>query len=96
VSHADRSRLAALAPTLVSVGWLAQALVTLALGWWCRSAFLRWIGLLLVGITALKILLVDLAGADPFWRFRAAIAAGVAMLAVSYAYQRKRKAEEGG
>jgi uncharacterized membrane protein len=93
VSRSELMRLHALAPTLASVGWLVQALVTLALGWWRRSAFLRWMGLVLVGITALKILLVDLAGADPFWRFLAAIAAGIAMLAVSYAYQRKRRAQ---
>jgi uncharacterized membrane protein len=51
-------------------------------------------GLALVGITALKIVIVDLSDADPFWRFLAAIGAGVAMLIVSYAYQRRRRREE--
>ena len=91
---AAHDRLRALVPTLTSVGWLMQALVTLAIGWWRRSAFLRWMGLGLVGATALKIVLVDLSGADPFWRFLAAIGAGVAMLVISYAYQRRRRREE--
>jgi uncharacterized membrane protein len=91
---AARARLHALTPTLTSVGWLLQALATLAIGWWRRSAFLRWMGLVLVGATALKIVLVDLSDADPFWRFLAAIGAGVAMLVVSYAYQRRRRRED--
>jgi hypothetical protein len=95
VAPIDGGRLGALAPTLASVGWLVQALVTLAIGWWRRSAFMRWMGLVLVGITALKILIVDLAHADPFWRFLGAIATGAAMLAISYVYQRRKKKEEG-
>jgi uncharacterized membrane protein len=91
---AARGRLHSLIPTLTSVGWLIQALSTLAIGWWRRSAFLRWMGLGLVGITALKIVIVDLSDADPFWRFLAAIAAGIAMLVVSYAYQRRKRREE--
>jgi uncharacterized membrane protein len=91
---AAHDRLRALTPTLTSVGWLLQALTTLAIGWWRRSAFLRWMGLALVGITTLKIVIVDLSGADPFWRFLAAIGAGVAMLVISYAYQRRRRREE--
>lgn len=88
VPQAIRVRLQALAATLTSVGWLAQAIATFAVGWVRRSAFLRWMGLALVGITVLKFLLVDLAHADPFWRFLIAIVVGAAMLGLSYAYQR--------
>jgi uncharacterized membrane protein len=91
---AAHDRLRALTPTLTSVGWLLQALTILAVGWWRRSAFLRWMGLALVGITALKIVIVDLSDADPFWRFLAAIGAGVAMLIISYAYQRRKRRED--
>ena len=45
----------------------------------------------LVGITVLKFLIVDLATADPFWRFLTAILAGAAMLALSYVYQRRAR-----
>ncbi len=86
------ARRTALAPVFTSVGWLLQALATTTLGWVRRSAFLRWTGLALVGLTALKFVSVDLAAADPFWRFLSAIAAGVAMLLISWGYQRKKRA----
>lgn len=86
------SRRAALAPVLTSVGWLVQALVTTAVGWARRSPFLRWMGLGLVGLTAAKFILFDLAAADPFWRFLSALVAGAAMLAISWVYQRKKRA----
>lgn len=84
-------RRAALAPVFTSVGWLAQALGTTAIGWWRGSAFLRWMGLALVGLTALKFVLRDLVGTDPFWRFLTAIVAGAAMLAMSWVYQVKQR-----
>ena len=85
------SRRQALAPVLTSVGWLVQALVTTAVGWMRRSPFLRWMGLGLVGATAVKFVLFDLAAADPFWRFLSALAAGAAMLAISWVYQRRKR-----
>ena len=86
------ARRAALAPVLTSVGWLVQALVTTAIGWLRRSPFLRWMGLGLVGVTAVKFVLFDLRAADPFWRFLSALLAGAAMLAISWVYQRKKRA----
>jgi hypothetical protein len=44
--------------------------------------------LALLGLTLLKFVLVDLAHADPFWRFLTALLAGAAMLALSFVYQR--------
>jgi hypothetical protein len=73
---------------LASVGWLAQAVIVFAAGWSRRSAFLRWMALALLGLTLLKFVLVDLAHADPFWRFLTALLAGAAMLALSFVYQR--------
>ena len=78
-----------MASVFTSIGWLFQALLTMLGGWWRGSAFLRWMGLVLVGVTAAKFVLRDLADADPFWRFLTAIVAGMAMLAVSWGYQRK-------
>ena len=49
-------------------------------------------GLGLVGLTAAKFVLFDLAAADPFWRFLSALVAGAAMLAISWVYQRKKRA----
>ena len=60
-----------------------------------QSAFLRWSGLALTGITVLKFLLLDLQAVDVFWRFLTAIVVGVALLGVSYAYQRRSRAARG-
>jgi uncharacterized membrane protein len=80
-----------LGAALTSAAWLVEALVLLALGWTRSVAFLRWAGLALIGATVLKFAFYDLASADVFWRFLTAIAAGAAMLAVSYAYQRQAR-----
>jgi uncharacterized membrane protein len=81
-------RVRTLGAALTSAAWLVEALALLALGWTRSIAFLRWAGLALIGVTLLKFAFYDLASADVFWRFLTAIAAGAAMLAVSYAYQR--------
>jgi hypothetical protein len=94
-----RDRVRSLAAIFSTVGWLAQAIAVFALGWLRRSPFLRWMALALLGVTLLKFVLVDLAHADPFWRFLTALVAGAAMLALSFVYQRRggparaRKAE---
>ncbi len=85
---AARRALHALAGMLTSVGWLLEAVAAFVIGWLARSAFMRWMGLALIGVTVLKFLFVDLASADPFWRFLIAIGAGAAMLSLSYVYQR--------
>jgi len=77
---------------LTSAGWLAQALTALAVGWVSGSRFVRWLGLGLAAITAAKFVLADLAAADPFWRFLSAIVLGSALLLVSFAYQRRKRA----
>jgi hypothetical protein len=82
-----------LTAALTSASWLVEASALTILGWARKSAFLRWVGLALFGLLVLKILLVDLARVDVFWRFLSAVLAGVALLAVSYAYQRKRRLE---
>jgi uncharacterized membrane protein len=68
--------------------------ILLALGWARESAFLRWSGLALFGLTVLKFVLFDLQTVDVFWRFLSAIAVGSCLLAVSYAYQRRQRAAE--
>jgi len=83
-----RDRVLSLGAILASVAWLAQAVAVFAFGWARRSAFLRWMALALLGLTLVKFVLVDLAQADPFWRFLTALLAGAAMLALSFVYQR--------
>ncbi|MGH7730908.1 MAG: DUF2339 domain-containing protein, partial [Candidatus Eiseniibacteriota bacterium] len=95
VSREAMTRVRVLAASFTSAGWLLQALVLLALGWARGSAFLRWAGLGLAGITVLKFLVVDLQMVDVFWRFLTAILVGAALLGVSYAYQRRARGARG-
>jgi uncharacterized membrane protein len=85
-----------LAAVFTSAAWTLQAVALFALGWIRNSAFLRWSGLVLFGLTVLKFLLVDLDRVDTFWRFVSALGIGVALLVVSFLYQRRarRSAEE--
>lgn len=96
VGRALLPRERALAAALASVAWLAQAVASLALGWLRDSRFLRWCGLGLMGLTLFKFVVFDLQTVDVFWRFLTAIAVGAAMLAFSYAYQRRAKAAKAG
>jgi uncharacterized membrane protein len=92
---ADRAALmhvTILSATFTSAGWLLQAFTLLVIGWVRHSAFLRWTGLGLTGITVLKFLVADLQTVDVFWRFLTAIVVGAALLAISYAYQRRARA----
>jgi uncharacterized membrane protein len=81
-----------LAAVFTSAAWTLQAVVLFALGWVRGSAFLRWSGLVLFGLTVLKFLLVDLDRVDAFWRFVSALGIGAALLIVSFLYQRKARA----
>jgi len=80
-----------LGAVFASAAYTIQAGVLLALGWRSGSAFLRWLGLGLFGLTVLKFLVVDLQNADVFWRFLTAIAVGAVLLVVSYLYQRRAR-----
>jgi len=80
-----------LAAVFTSAAWTLQAVALFALGWLRGSAFLRWSGLVLFGLTVLKFLLADLDRVDAFWRFVSAIGIGAALLVVSFLYQRKAR-----
>ena len=84
-----------LAAVFTSAAWTLQAVVLFALGWIRGSAFLRWSGLVLFGLTVLKFLLVDLDRVDAFWRFVSALGIGAALLVVSFLYQRKARRSAG-
>jgi uncharacterized membrane protein len=80
-----------LAAVFTSAAWTLQAVVLFALGWVRGSAFLRWSGLVLFGLTVLKFLVVDLDRVDAFWRFVSALGIGAALLVVSFLYQRRAR-----
>lgn len=78
-----------LAAIFTSAAWTAQAIGLFGIGWIRNSAFLRWSGLVLFGLTVVKFLAVDLDRVDAFWRFAGAVGIGVALLVVSFLYQRR-------
>jgi uncharacterized membrane protein len=86
-------RIETLAAFTATALWTLQALAMFAAGWWRGSAFLRWLGLGLLALCVLKFAFGDLATVDAFWRFVTAVAVGVVLLAVSYAYQRRIRRE---
>jgi len=76
------------ASAALSVCWAALSAVFIGWGLFKRDAFLRWEGLGLVIATAAKVFLVDLTFLDMNNRVISAILVGVALIGISYAYQR--------
>jgi hypothetical protein len=83
LAHAGRR-----AHTALSIAWSGYAAGLLALGFLRRRRPLRLAGLGLLGFVALKLLLIDLAGAPQGYRVLSFLIAGALMIAVSYAYHR--------
>jgi uncharacterized membrane protein len=54
-----------------------------------RDSFLRWEGLSLIVLTAAKVVLLDLSFLDLGYRVISAVLVGVALIGISYAYQRR-------
>jgi uncharacterized membrane protein len=69
--------------------WTLYASLLVAFGVRMKSAFLRWQGLALFGLTTLKVFFVDLSDLSGFYRILSAIALGIVLLIVSFVYQRK-------
>jgi uncharacterized membrane protein len=57
-------------------------------GFWKRSAFLRWQAILLIGLTIAKVFLYDMSNLERVYRIASFIILGVILLAISYAYQK--------
>jgi len=60
----------------------------LALGFWRRSAFLRWQALILLAISIGKVFLLDISSLSEGYRILSFLGLGALLLAVSFAYQR--------
>jgi uncharacterized membrane protein len=60
----------------------------LAVGFWRRSAFLRWQGLVLLAVSVGKVFLVDMSALSQGYRILSFLGLGVLLLAVSFVYQR--------
>jgi len=62
--------------------------IQLALGFWERSAFLRWQALILLGISIAKVFLVDVSQLSQGYRIVSFLGLGALLLAVSFVYQK--------
>jgi len=62
--------------------------IQLALGFWRRSAFLRWQALILLAISIAKVFLVDVSQLSQGYRIVSFLGLGALLLAVSFVYQK--------
>jgi len=71
-----------------SAFFMSFGAVLLSVGFWRRSAFLRWQALVLLAVTIAKVFLVDTSQLSQGFRVFSFLGLGVLLLAVSFAYQR--------
>ena len=73
----------------MSTLWMVYGAGLMVAGFRLRHSYLRWLALALLGITAAKVFLFDLASLERIYRILSFLALGVLLLAISFAYQRK-------
>ena len=69
--------------------WMVYGAGLMIAGFRRGSAFLRWLALILLGLTVSKVFLYDLSALERIYRILSFIALGVLLLAISFAYQKK-------
>jgi uncharacterized membrane protein len=73
-----------------SAVWMVYGSGLMLVGFWKRSAFIRWQAIVLLAMTVLKVFLVDIGTLERGYRIAAFIVLGAILLAVSFFYQRSR------
>ena len=68
--------------------WMSYGAGLMIVGFWRRSAFVRWQALLLIAATTVKVFAYDVSQLDRAYRILSFIALGVLLLAISFVYQR--------
>jgi uncharacterized membrane protein len=76
----------------LSVLWAIYAAAALSWGFVCSRASVRYAALALLGVTVLKVFLVDLAAVRTVYRVLSFFVLGVVLLGVSLLYQKGRTA----
>jgi len=69
--------------------WMAYGGMLMTIGFWLRSAFVRWQALVLIALTTVKVFVYDTSQLDRIYRIMSFIVLGVLLLAISFAYQRR-------
>ncbi len=70
--------------------WMLYGGALMLIGFWKRSAFLRWQAIVLLALTAAKVFFYDISALERGYRIVAFIVLGIILLAVSFFYQRSR------
>ena len=68
--------------------WMAYGAMLMIVGFWRRSAFVRWQALLLIAVTIIKVFVYDVSQLDKGYRILSFIVLGVLLLTISFVYQR--------
>lgn len=71
-----------------SVWFMVYGAILLGVGFWRRSAFLRWQSLALMSATIIKVFLLDMSELSQGYRILSFLGLGALLFAVSYVYQR--------
>jgi uncharacterized membrane protein len=72
----------------ISIAWFVEAAALVAVGFWRKSALVRWLALVLIAATTVKVFAYDIWDLSRGYRIVSFIFLGVLLLAVSFAYQR--------
>src|ERR1700723_428515 len=80
----------------MSALWLGYALALLAMGTWRKSAVIRWQALTLLGVVIVKVFVFDLSFLEKFYRIVSFSLLGLALLLISFYYQRQLIGRSGG
>jgi uncharacterized membrane protein len=88
---ADRQRATWVAQMSLSVMWGAYAIVLLVVGFWRNVRSIRLAALGLFGLTAIKLVLVDMAQIEEVYRIISFLVLGILMIGASYLYHRVEK-----
>ena len=68
--------------------WMAYGAMLMVVGFFRRSAFVRWQALLLIAVTIVKVFVYDVSQLDRGYRIVSFIVLGVLLLTISFVYQR--------
>jgi uncharacterized membrane protein len=68
--------------------WMCYGALLMAIGFWKKSAFVRWQALLLIAVTTVKVFVYDVSELERVYRIVSFIVLGVLLLAISFVYQR--------
>ncbi|MGB8889664.1 MAG: DUF2339 domain-containing protein [Candidatus Korobacteraceae bacterium] len=89
-SQAERLSVATVRAFTYSAVWMLYGSGLMVIGFWKRSAFLRWQAIVLLALTVIKVFLFDIGTLQRGYRITAFIVLGAILLAVSFFYQRSR------